>query len=262
QARLGAEPAPAFDLAAACTGFLYGLGVADAMLRSAAARTLLLVGADALGAMVARDDRVCGPLFGDAAGAVVLRAEPGERGVLRVLLRARGAQAELLELPAGGPLDTGLAPRPAALCMRMKGPDLFRAAVTELLQVTRDLLNESGLGVVVGEQAAQVERLHHSEVKTVQRRTVGVARERPDLLFGHVDDGRRRPHDLVRGLAEQFLEAVDERSGGRPGEETSSGARLDLHEGLETGQSGDDGVPLCGDELHHAARFGPREQQP
>jgi len=147
QARLGAGPIPAFDLAAACAGFVYGLGVADAMLRSASARTCLLVGADALGAMVARDDRVCGPLFGDAAGAVILRAEAGGRGVLRVLLRARGAQADLLELPAGGPLDTGLAPRPAALCMRMKGPDLFRAAVTELLQVTRDLLNECGLGV-------------------------------------------------------------------------------------------------------------------
>ena len=147
QARLGVGPIPAFDLAAACAGFVYGLGVADAMLRSGSARTCLLVGADALGAMVARDDRVCGPLFGDAAGAVVLRAEAGERGVLRVLLRARGAQADLLELPAGGPLDTGLAPRPAALCMRMRGPDLFRAAVTELLQVTRDLLSQCGLGV-------------------------------------------------------------------------------------------------------------------
>src|SRR5213078_124306 len=98
QARLGVGPIPAFDLAAACAGFVYGLGVADAMLRSGSARTCLLVGADAL-----------------------------------------GAKADLLELPAGGPLDTGLAPRPEALCMRMRGPDLFRAAVTELLQVTRDL---------------------------------------------------------------------------------------------------------------------------
>jgi 3-oxoacyl-[acyl-carrier-protein] synthase-3 len=147
QARLGADPIPAFDLAAACTGFVYGLGVADALLRSGAARTLLLVGADALAAMVRRDDPVCAPLFGDAAGAVVLRAEPGERGVLRVLLRARGAQADLLELPAGGPLDTGTAPRPAERCMRMKGPELFRAAVTELLSVTRDLLRETGLAV-------------------------------------------------------------------------------------------------------------------
>src|SRR6185295_12057121 len=73
QARLAADPIPAFDLAAACTGFVYGLGVADAFLRSGTARTLLLVGADALAAMVRRDDPVCAPLFGDAAGAVVLR---------------------------------------------------------------------------------------------------------------------------------------------------------------------------------------------
>lgn len=147
QARLGAGVAPAFDIAAACTGFVYGLGVADAFLRSGAARTLLLVGADALAAMCSRTDTVCGPLFGDGAGAIVLRAEAGDTGVLRVLLRARGAQASLLELPAGGPQDTGQAPRPADLCMRMKGPDLFRAAVTELLGVTRDLLRELGLTV-------------------------------------------------------------------------------------------------------------------
>src|SRR5262249_38744666 len=55
QARLGADPVPAFDVAAACAGFLYGLGVADSMLRAGPARTILLVGADALGTMVARD---------------------------------------------------------------------------------------------------------------------------------------------------------------------------------------------------------------
>ena len=147
QARLGTGSIFAFDVAAACAGFVYGLGIADAMVRSGSARTLLLVGADALAAMTGRDDPVCAPLFGDAAGAVVVRAEAGESGVLRVILRASGAQADLLELPAGGPFDTGGAPRPAALCMRMKGPELFRAAVTELLTVTRDLLRETGLGI-------------------------------------------------------------------------------------------------------------------
>src|SRR5262249_60987770 len=61
QARLGADPAPAFDLAAACAGFVYGLGVADAMVRSGSARTVLLVGADALGAMGARTHPGRGP---------------------------------------------------------------------------------------------------------------------------------------------------------------------------------------------------------
>jgi 3-oxoacyl-[acyl-carrier-protein] synthase-3 len=147
QARLGSDGPFAFDVAAACAGFVYGLGVVDAMLRAGSARTLLLVGADALATMVGRDDPICAPLFGDAAGAVVVRAEPGTAGVLKVILRARGAQADLLELPAGGPFDTGDAPRPADRCMRMKGPELFRAAVTELLAVTRDLLREIGLGV-------------------------------------------------------------------------------------------------------------------
>src|SRR5262249_57136878 len=94
QARLGADSIFAFDLAAACAGFVYGLGVADAMVRSGSARTLLLVGADALGAMVSRTDRVCGPLFGDAAGAVVLPAEPGERGIPPVGPHAPRTQAD------------------------------------------------------------------------------------------------------------------------------------------------------------------------
>jgi len=147
QARLGADPAPAFDLAAACAGFVYGLGVADAMVRSGSARTVLLVGADALGAMVRRDDQVCAPLFGDAAGAVVLRGEASDAGVLRVVTHARGALGSILELPAGGPLDMGESPRPAELCMTMKGPELFRAAVTELLNVTRELLRDLDLRV-------------------------------------------------------------------------------------------------------------------
>jgi 3-oxoacyl-[acyl-carrier-protein] synthase-3 len=85
-----------------------------------------------------RDDRISAPIFGDGAGAAVLRAEPGNAGILRVLMRARGAP--LFELPAGGPFDVGQAPRPPELCLRMKGAELFRAAVTELLNVTRELL--------------------------------------------------------------------------------------------------------------------------
>src|SRR5262249_42568695 len=68
-------------------------------------------------------------------------------GVLRVVTHARGSLAGILELPAGGPLDTGQAPRPAPLCMTMKGPELFRAAVTELLNVTRELLRDLDLRV-------------------------------------------------------------------------------------------------------------------
>jgi 3-oxoacyl-[acyl-carrier-protein] synthase-3 len=150
QGRLGAETAPAFDLAAACTGFLYGLGMADGLVRSGGARTLLVVGADAINATVHPDDPVSAALFGDAAGAVVLRAEAGDAGVLRVLLRARGAQGDLAVLSAGGPYNTGVdgAPRrPLDDSLHLKGQEIFQAAVRELLSVTRQLLEETAVGV-------------------------------------------------------------------------------------------------------------------
>jgi 3-oxoacyl-[acyl-carrier-protein] synthase-3 len=124
---------PAFDLAAGCTGFLYALAVAAGLIADATAQAVLVIGADRLAALPDPDDRTTVPLFGDGAGAVVLRrgtaAEGGALGP--VLLGSDGTHADLIR-----------APRPGAL--RMEGADVFRHAVDRMSTVSRQAAAAAG----------------------------------------------------------------------------------------------------------------------
>jgi 3-oxoacyl-[acyl-carrier-protein] synthase-3 len=103
QAELGADRASAFDLSAACSGWLYALTVAEGLIATGIAETALVVGAEKMSAIVDWSDRATCVLFGDGAGAVVLRrAEGGDRGILSSFMRSDGRLAELLWRPAGG----------------------------------------------------------------------------------------------------------------------------------------------------------------
>lgn len=139
--RLGCSTAPAFDIAAACAGFAYALTVAEQSIRCGDAATILVVGADALTSMVDPSDRTTSVLFGDGAGAVVLARDTGDRGVLACRLRAVGALWRILTAPAGArcadPVDDSF--------MRMQGPEVFRAAVENLVDLTRSVLADAGL---------------------------------------------------------------------------------------------------------------------
>jgi 3-oxoacyl-[acyl-carrier-protein] synthase-3 len=128
QAALGARRAAAFDLNAACSGFIYGLSLADHALATGAARHVLLIGADALTRHVDQEDRATAILFGDGAGAVVLGRGAG---LLGVHLGADGRRAGDLVIPAGGsrqPVD-GAAIAARQHKIAMNGPEVFRAAV-------------------------------------------------------------------------------------------------------------------------------------
>src|SRR5574342_28263 len=102
QDRLGARRAAAMDISAACSGFVYGLAVADGLLRLDTLRTVLVVGAETLTKIVNWQDRNTCVLFGDGAGAVVLRADEGERGILSTHLFADGSKGPVLIMPGGG----------------------------------------------------------------------------------------------------------------------------------------------------------------
>src|SRR5512146_1272932 len=102
QDRLGARRAGALDISAACSGFVYGLALADGLLRAGSLRTVLLIGAETLSKIVNWQDRNTCVLFGDGAGAAVLRAEEGERGLLSTHLFADGSKGPLLIAPGGG----------------------------------------------------------------------------------------------------------------------------------------------------------------
>ena len=150
QDRLGARRAGALDLSAACSGFIYGLGMADGLIRAGTARTVLLLGAETLTKVVNWQDRNTCVLFGDGAGAVVLRADEGERGILSTHLYADGSKGSLLILPGCGSrhrvshaaVDAGLAK------MQMNGGnEVFKLAVRAMEDAALTALKRHGLEV-------------------------------------------------------------------------------------------------------------------
>src|ERR687894_1446264 len=102
QAELGANNAAAFDLAAACSGFLYGLTLANGLIRTGQSRSALVIGAEVLTQYVDYTDRSTCVIFGDGAGAAILGAVEGERGILAARIRSDGRFAEQLYAPGGG----------------------------------------------------------------------------------------------------------------------------------------------------------------
>jgi 3-oxoacyl-[acyl-carrier-protein] synthase-3 len=144
---LGLDSIPAFDVAAACAGFVYALSVTDSMMRAGDFKRVLLVGTDALSTMVDWGDRSTCVLFGDGAGAVVMVAEPGARGVLGTVLRSSGRLADLLAVRATGfraPANSERRRDPED-AMKMRCPELFKVAVRGLEEATRAVVAQAGL---------------------------------------------------------------------------------------------------------------------
>ncbi|MFL5618805.1 MAG: beta-ketoacyl-ACP synthase III [Gemmatimonadaceae bacterium] len=136
QAQLGATRAAAFDLSAACTGWLYAMTVAEGMMHSGAIETALVVGAEKMSAITDWQDRSTCVLFGDGAGAVVLKRTQngGNRGILSTFMRSDGTLAELLWRPAGGAAvpfsDAVLQDRTSYV--KMAGREVFKHAVRQM----------------------------------------------------------------------------------------------------------------------------------
>ncbi|MBB1089038.1 ketoacyl-ACP synthase III [Lysobacter sp. SG-8] len=144
QHRLGANGCPAFDVNAACSGFVYALTVADKFIRSGAAKTVLVVGAETLTRMLDWNDRSTCVLFGDGAGAVVLKADE-ETGILSTHMHADGAKKELLWNPVG--VSAGFKPdeENAGVRVLMTGNEVFKHAVKALDSVVEEALEANGL---------------------------------------------------------------------------------------------------------------------
>ena len=153
QRKLSCAGVPAFDVAASCSGFLYGLSMADAMIRSGQIQTCLVVAAEVKSRTLDPQDMDTALLFGDGAGAVVVRGERADaqpsRGLLGIRLGADGARHELIRIRAGGsrwPANQNtLEARDHSL--RMQGAPLFRLAVKRLDQAVREILKEFGVEV-------------------------------------------------------------------------------------------------------------------
>jgi 3-oxoacyl-[acyl-carrier-protein] synthase III len=139
QARLGMVRGAAFDVAAVCSGFVYALTIADAMLKAGQGRTALVIGADLFSRILDWQDRATCVLFGDGAGAVVLQATADAPGILACRLHSDGRHNALL-MTDGGPGSTGTTGK-----VRMKGREVFRHAITNLASVMGEVLADAGL---------------------------------------------------------------------------------------------------------------------
>jgi 3-oxoacyl-[acyl-carrier-protein] synthase III len=143
QHRLGANGCAAMDVNAACSGFMYALGIADKFIRTGAAKTALVVGAETLTRMLDWDDRGTCVLFGDGAGAVVLQASE-EAGVLSTHLHADGAYKNMLFTPVG--VSKGFTDeKNHGVLVKMAGNDVFKIAVKTLDAVVEETLAANGL---------------------------------------------------------------------------------------------------------------------
>lgn len=210
QERIGAHTAFAFDVQAACSGFIYALALADNFLRLGQARTALVIGAETFSRILDWQDRTTCVLFGDGAGAVVLRAEEGtgantDRGVLSTHLHSDGRQHDLLYADGGPSLNQ------MAGVVRMQGREVFRQAVIKLSAVVGEALVSNGFSVadvdwLVPHQANK--RILDSTARksgislkkmvvTVDRHANTSAASIPLALSEAANDGRIKQGDLV-----------------------------------------------------------------
>jgi len=217
QQRLQAPGAAAFDVAASCSGFLYGLSMADAFIRSGQYRRCLVVAAEVKSRFLDPADEATAILFGDGAGAALVTAAetrgPEAPGLLGVRLHADGSRYGMITMPAGG------SRKPASLetvrarehAIRIEGVPLFRVAVKRLTEAVADTLKEFGVGVsdlgrVVFHQAngrllsAVLERLQIPPDKmysVLERFGNASSASLPIALDHAVREGRIAPGDLV-----------------------------------------------------------------
>lgn len=210
QARLGMTGGAAFDIQAVCSGFVYALSVADNFLRSGQAKTALVIGAECFTRILDWTDRATCVLFGDGAGAVVLRSEAGaptaaERGVLSTHLYSDGRLKSLLYVD-GGPGSTGTVGH-----VRMEGREVFRHAVVNLAQAIDAALSANGLTSddvdwlvphqanrrIIDAMGRKLGLPAEKVVVTVDRHANTSAASIPLALCAAVDDGRIRPGHLL-----------------------------------------------------------------
>lgn len=149
QAKLGCKPVMAFDLSAACSGFLYGLTIADQFVKSGLHRNVLVVGAETLSRIMDYKDRTTCILFGDGAGAFIVGRAPEGSGaaVLATAMEADGSFGDLLTLPGGGSKHptTAATVEEGLQFVRMKGREIFKAAVRAMSSRCEEVLDRSRL---------------------------------------------------------------------------------------------------------------------
>jgi 3-oxoacyl-[acyl-carrier-protein] synthase-3 len=210
QSRLGMTRGAAFDVQAVCSGFIYGMALADSLIRTGAARTILLIGAETMSRLLDWSDRTTCVLFGDGAGAVVLQAHTGigdnsDQGVLNTRIFSDGRLHDMLYA------DGGVSSTQSAGKLRMQGKEVFKHAITNIAAAIVASSEAAGLKIedidwFVPHQANQrildgtAKKLGIDPAKVIS--TVALhgntsAASVPLALVAAVKDGRIKRGDLV-----------------------------------------------------------------
>ena len=184
QQKIGARRAAAFDVEAACSGFIYALEIGQQFIMSRTHDTVLVVGAEKLSSITDWTDRNTCVLFGDGAGAAILQSRPGSHGLLTAVMGADGAKSNLIHMPGGGSRCPASVDSVAAKLhyLRMDGRETFKSAVQAMYHAAQEALRRCELDI--------------SEIKCViphqaNRRIIDVVGERlgatPEQLFVNLD---------------------------------------------------------------------------
>ncbi len=160
QSAIGAKNARGMDLAAACSGFIYGLATVKSFIESKMSQKVLLIGVDTLSKITNWSDRSTCVLFGDGAGAAILSAEEGESGILSVYMGSDGSQSEILKVPGGGsrmPISQEVLDQ-KSYTIHMDGPEVYKLAVTKMVEASLKALELAGkkpeeLSLIIPHQA-------------------------------------------------------------------------------------------------------------
>ena len=218
QSKIGMVNGAAFDIQAVCSGFIYGLAVADSFIRTGQSKTILLIGAETFSRILDWQDRSTCVLFGDGAGAVVLRAGEGDpeanrgesghnrgQGILSTHLHSDGSTNDLLYVD-GGPSSTQTVGH-----VRMIGREVFRHAVVKLAAIVKEALDANGLAAddidwlvphqankrILDSTARKLDLPLEKMVVTVERHANTSAASIPLALDEAVHDGRIKRGDLI-----------------------------------------------------------------
>ncbi len=213
QAALGANNAAAMDIVAACSGFLYGVSLADSMIKTGQVRHAVVVGAEILTQYVDYTDRQTCVLFGDGAGAAVLGQVESGRGILASKIKSDGRYEEQLYSPGGGTRKRPTADTLASgdHYFKMKGNELFKVAVRSMAEISREVLEQAGaksdeISLFIPHQANQriteavADRLNVDMSKVYSNIAVHgntSSASIPIALDECVEAGRIKPGDLV-----------------------------------------------------------------
>lgn len=185
QGKLGATNAMAFDLSAACSGFVYSVDVADSFIRAGKAKNVLVICAETLSRIIDYTDRSTCVIFGDGAAAAVFQASSAEDGILATYMRADGTLGECLKaqcLPVENPLDG----QPRAVCedrfLKMTGSDVFRFTASAVPEAIDAVLQQSGM------TADQIDWfvLHQANVRILQMITTRYGLD-ADKVYVNID---------------------------------------------------------------------------